>query len=129
MMFFLHNLIESIVKQLQENNNITPQLQVVIKELKKALVLEIIDEIENIHGGRFVYWHQSNNMSDCWWVLLHTEGNINDQKLIFSRIEYFFRKVYTKKQKQQQKEFKTKHMNMQQELIHKKLPLVRTKQQ
>jgi hypothetical protein len=127
----LHNLIESKVKQLHKhnnNNNNKPQLQVVIKELKKALVLEIIDEIENIHGGRFVYWHQSNNMSDCWWVLLHTEGNINDQKLIFSRIEYFFRKVYTKKQKQQQKEFKTKHMNMQQELIHKKLPLVRTKQ-
>jgi hypothetical protein len=98
----LHNLIESKVKQLHKhnnNNNNKPQLQVVIKELKKALVLEIMDEIEHIHGGRFVYWHQSNNMSDCWWVLLHTNGNINDQKLIFNKIEFLFRKVYTKKQK------------------------------
>jgi hypothetical protein len=98
----LHNLIESKVKQLHKhnnNNNNKPQLQVVIKELKKALVLEIMDEIEHIHGGRFVYWHQSNNMSDCWWVLLHTNGNINDHKLIFNKIEFLFRKVYTKKQK------------------------------
>jgi hypothetical protein len=109
----LHNLIESKVKKLYENNNNKPQLQVVIKELKKALVLEIIDEIEYLHHGRFVYWHQSNDMSDCWWVLLHTNVNINDQKAIFNRVDSLFRKMYTKKQQQQQQQklLKTKLMN------------------
>ncbi|MGK3745402.1 MAG: hypothetical protein ACI90V_012263, partial [Bacillariaceae sp.] len=97
----LQSLIESKVKQRNEIN----QLE------KKALVLGIMDEIEHIHRSRFVYWHKSNGMSDCWWVLLSINGNINDQKVIFNKIEYLFRKAYTKKQRQ--KVIKTKHMKQQ----------------
>ena len=113
----LRNIIQSKVKQLYEdhNDNNKPQLKVVTKDLKRALVLEIIDEIVHIHRGRFVYWHKSNNMSDCWWVLLHTKGNIRDEKLIFDKIGFLFRKSYTKKQQQHQKLVKLKHKVVSQE--------------
>jgi hypothetical protein len=112
----LRNLIECKVKQLYDNNDNKTQLQAVTKELKKALVSEIMDEIEHAHGGRFLYWHQSNNMSDCWWVLLHTNGNINDQKAISTKIEFLLRKLYNKEQHLRQA-IRRKYMNKQQELI------------
>jgi hypothetical protein len=94
----LRNLIESKVKQLFDNN---PH-QVAINQVDtKALVLEIIDEIEHVYGGRFLHSQKSNNLSDYWWVLLHTNGNKKDQKVIFNKIEPLFRKIYTKQMRQQ----------------------------
>jgi hypothetical protein len=109
----LRILIESKLKKLLEVEKRTPHLKGVIKELKKALVLEIMDEIENIHCGRFLYWHKCNIMSDCWWVLL-LHINDDDQKVIFSKIDYLFRQTYLTKQQQQQRVIKTKHMKQQQ---------------
>jgi hypothetical protein len=104
----LRNLIECKLKQLHEveveNNNL--QLKGVIEDLKKTLVLEIMDEIEHKHQGRFLYWHKSNIMSDCCWLLLR---NGNDQKIIFNKIDFLFRRMYSKKQ-QQQKVIKTNRM-------------------
>jgi hypothetical protein len=114
----LRYLIEWKLNQLHKVENNKPQLKGVIEQLKKTLVLEIMDEIEHKHSGRFLYWHQSNDMCECWWVLLHLNGNKDDQEVIFSKIDYLFRKTYSKKQ-QQQKVIRTKHMK-QQELIHKK---------
>jgi len=75
----LRNLIDSKVKQLHENYNDNPsQQQFVSKELKKALILEIMDEIVHKHSGRFLCWHQGKSMSETWWVLLQPNGNNND---------------------------------------------------
>jgi hypothetical protein len=102
----LRNLIECKLNQLHKVENNKPQLKGVIEELKKTLVLEIMDEIEHKHQGRFLYWHKSNIMSDCCWLLLR---NGNDQKIIFSKIDFLFRRMYSKKQ-QQQKVIKTNRM-------------------
>ncbi|OEU12445.1 hypothetical protein FRACYDRAFT_243697 [Fragilariopsis cylindrus CCMP1102] len=106
----LRNLIDSKVEQLYEMENSKPSK-------KKELVLEIMDEMQHTHSGRFLYWHQCSHMSDCWWVVLHTNGDTNnDQKIVFNKIEPIFRKQYYKKQ-QQQKLIRTRYMNEQQELI------------
>jgi hypothetical protein len=113
----LRDLVESKVKQLYEIKNKKPA---VIKELKKAFILEIMDEIEHIHRGRFVYWHKSKNMSDSWWVLLDINNNRKDQEITIHKIEYSFQKAYSKIQQQQQKGIETKRMN-QQESIRKNM--------
>ena len=106
----LRNLIDSKVKQLYEMENSKPSK-------KKELILEIMDEMQHTYSGRFLYWHQCSHMSDCWWVVLHTNGDTNnDQKIVFNKIEPIFRKQYYKKQ-QQQKVIRTRYMNEQQELI------------
>jgi hypothetical protein len=55
-------------------------------------------------------------MSDYWWVILHnSNGNINDQKVIFNKVEPLFRRIHTKLQQQYQQlqqkvSVKTKHI-------------------
>ena len=118
----LRYLIESKVKQLYENNNNNPhKQQAAVTELKKVIILEIMDEIDHKHRGRFLYWHQSNSMSDCWWVLLDTNGNKKDQNIIFNKIDCLFRQTYLRKQqREQQKGIKPKQMK-QQQLVHQKM--------
>jgi hypothetical protein len=114
----LRNVIESKAKQLLEMENNNPQQKFVIKQSKKKdLYLEIMDEVETIHRGRFLYWHKRDDMTDHWWVTLHT-GDTNDEKVLLSKIEPLFRKAYTKMQQRhqlQQKLIITKYNNMMQQ--------------
>jgi hypothetical protein len=134
----LRTLIESKVKQHHENaNNYKPDALIQVQK-RKVLILLIMDEFESIYHGRFVNWQKSNTTSDYWWVILrnsNSNGNSNDQKVIFKKIEHLFFKIYTKiqqqyQQLQQQALIKTKHIKQldlfdqnihmkQQESIHK----------
>jgi hypothetical protein len=99
----LRTLIESKMKQHHHENANNYKPYALDQVERKALILHIIDEFENIYHGRFVNWHKSNTMSDYWWVILHnSNGNINDQKVIFNKVEPLFRRIHTKLQQQYQ---------------------------
>ena len=107
----LRNVIESKVKQLLEIENSNPQQPILIKQSKKKdLLHEILDEIETIHRGRFLYWHKRDDMDDYWWVLLHNNNNTNDVKILVNKIKPLFRKTYIKMQQQQQLQQKLRHI-------------------
>ena len=116
----LRNLVEAKAKQLLEVRNNKPSK-------KKEFLLEILDAIETVHRGRFLYWHKRDDMNDYWWVLLHS-SDTNDEQVLLSKIEPLFRKTYTKMQQQQQqgqgqqhKLMYTTHNMMQQRLIHRRM--------
>jgi hypothetical protein len=120
----LRTLIESKVKQFVGIENCNPHQAVIKLSRRKELLQEIMVEIEDKHHGRFLYWHKSNDMTDHWWVLLHSNGNTNDQKVTLNKIEPLFRKMHAKIKQQyqlQQKLINTKRITMQQELIHQKM--------
>ena len=118
----LRNLVEAKAKQLLEVRNNKPSK-------KKEFLLEILDAIETVHRGRFLYWHKRDDMTDYWWVLLYS-SDTNDEQVLLSKIEPLFRKTYTKMQQQQQqgqgqgqqhKLMYTTHNMMQQRLIHRRM--------
>ena len=123
----LRNLVEAKAKQLLEVRNNKPSK-------KKEFLLEILDAIETVHRGRFLYWHKRDDMTDYWWVLLYS-SDTNDEQVLLSKIEPLFRKTYTKMQQQQQQQQQgqgqgqgqqhklmyTTHNMMQQRLIHRRM--------